>query len=163
MSVRYIRLLLCLALIAGAVSGCQSPEKKKEEKEKAKKAEEAKHKPKIPDMSADVNFEAFVGRLRIAVAKHDRVTLSSMMTSDFGYRWDPGMAGETCFDYWDEHNLWSELEKILNERFVPNENFMVAPPQFVESNLYTGYRVGLRLVNGGWRFAYFIGGQDPLP
>ncbi len=144
------------------MTGCVNTEKKKAEQ---KKKEEEARKPKIPDMSADVAFEGFVGRLRAAVAKHDRGTLASMMTTDFGYKWDrdPAMPDETPFEYWDQHNLWGELERVLHERFVPNGVYMVAPPEFVSVQTFTGYRVGIRLENGGWRFAYFINGQDPLP
>lgn len=163
MSARFIRVLLCAVIAAGAVSGCVNPEKKKKEAAKAKKAEEDKHKPKIPDMSTDMQFQSFIGRLRAAVARHDRATISALMNTDFGYRWDPAMAGETCFDYWDEHNTWPELARILNERFQPSGVYMVAPPQFVSEESYTGFRAGMQVVNGGWRFAYFIGGQDPLP
>jgi hypothetical protein len=159
MFVRFIRVLLCFMLLAGGLSGCQSPEKKKEAEKK--KAEEKK--PKIPDMNGDMSFQSFLGRLRLAVAKHDQATLTMMMTSDFGYRWDPAMPGESPFNYWDQHNLWGELEHVLDQHFVPNGLYMVAPPEFVNSTIFTGYRVGLRLDNGGWRFAYFINGQDPLP
>jgi len=168
MPARFIRLLLCLVLVCGGVCGCANLNKKKDQSESQKekdkkKKEEDKLKPKIPDMSGDVNFQSFVGRLRLAVSRHDRATLSQMMTPDFGYRWDPPMAGETCFDYWDQQNLWPELQKVLSQRFVPNGPYMVAPQQFVDESNYSGYRAGVRLVNGGWRFGYFISGQDPLP
>lgn len=160
-----IRFFFCLALLTSAWSGCSTPSKSKDVEKKldAKALEEHRKKPKIPDQSADTTFIAFVGRLRIAVAKRDRAILKSMMTADFGYRWDPAMENETPFDYWEEHKLWSDLERMLHERFVPSGDYMVAPPEFVTTTNYTGYRVGLRLVNGGWRFAYFISGQDVLP
>jgi hypothetical protein len=170
MFARIIPLVLCCALLTGGLGGCANPEKKKQAAEAAKKkadekkkAEEEKKKPKIPDMSGDTSFQAFVGRLRQAVAKHDRATLSAMMTENFGYQFGPEVAGETAFDYWDTHGLWGELQNVLEQRFVPNGPYMVAPPQFVTEAIFTGYRVGLRLENGGWRFAYFVNGQDPLP
>ncbi len=163
MSFRTIHLLLCFALFATAFSSCESPEKRKEKKDKAKFAEEQKKKPKIPDMSGDENFMAFVSRLRLAVAKHDRAVVQPMMTADFGYRWDPPMPGETPFDYWDQHGLWAELEKLLEEKFVPNGPYMVAPAGFTTDPNFNGFRCGIRLENGGWRFAYFISGQDPMP
>jgi hypothetical protein len=170
MFVRIIPFVLCGALLAGGLGGCANPEKKKQVAEAAKKkadekkkAEEEKKKPKIPDMSGDTSFQAFVGRLRQAVAKHDRATLTAMMTENFGYQFGPEVPGETAFDYWDAHSLWGELQNVLEQRFVPNGPYMVAPPQFVTAPIFTGYRAGLRLENGGWRFAYFVNGQDPLP
>jgi hypothetical protein len=36
---------------------------------------------------------------------------------------------------------------------------MVAPPQFADPSAeYTGYRAGIRRVNGSWKFAYFVNG-----
>ena len=46
---------------------------------------------------------------------------------------------------------------VLAQRFVPKENYMVAPPQFATDPQYTGYRAGIeRMVNGSWKFAYFV-------
>jgi len=165
---RSIRLLLVLALFAGALSGCVNPEKKKkadaaQQKKDEKKKDEEKKKPKIPDMSGDMQFSSFLSRLRTAVGRHDRAMLSQMMTPDFGYRWDPGMPEETCFDYWDQHGSWPELERVLHQPFKPSDVYMVAPPEFLSDRTYTGYRAGMMLVNGGWRFAYFINGQDTVP
>ena len=33
---------------------------------------------------------------------------------------------------------------------------MVAPPQFATDQQYNGWRAGIRLVNGSWKFAYFV-------
>jgi hypothetical protein len=33
---------------------------------------------------------------------------------------------------------------------------MVAPPQFAFDPEYHGYRAGITMVNGSWRFAYFV-------
>ena len=107
-------------------------------------------------MSNDPTFQAFVGRLRIAVNKRDRTMLSSMMTTDFGYRWDNAPPGELAFDYWDKHNLWGDLAGLLRQRFGPNDNYMVAPLQIITDPNYPGYRVGMRMVRGSWRFAYFV-------
>jgi hypothetical protein len=86
--------------------------------------------------------------------------LASMMTSDFGYQLNPPLEGEGVFKYWDEQNIWPELEGILSEKFVPfNEGYMVAPPQFADKSLhYDGYRAGVRRINGSWKFAYFVTG-----
>ncbi len=111
------------------------------------------------DQSSDADFQAFLGRLRKAVKAHDVQTLAPMMTEDFGYRLNPEGAGAGVFQYWDENNLWEELDGILSERFVPKGEYMVAPPQFADENLnYDGYRAGIRRINGSWRFAYFVNG-----
>jgi hypothetical protein len=44
----------------------------------------------------------------------------------------------------------------MKQKFVPNGRYMVAPPQVVSDANYAGFRVGLRTVNGSWKFAYFV-------
>ena len=63
---------LCLCLFIG--TGCQAPYKKKDEEEKIP----------LKDQSSDTSFQAFLGRLRIAVAKrdHEVLTPSSTMTAE---------------------------------------------------------------------------------
>jgi hypothetical protein len=143
-----------LLVLAIGLSGCQTPS------QKAKKAAlKKKAKVELREESSDVDFQAFVGRLRKAVAAHDVNTLASMMTPDFGYSLNPEKSGEGVFKYWDEQNLWPELAGILSEKFVKKGDFMVAPPQFADESLnYDGYRAGLRRVNGSWKFAYFVNG-----
>ena len=145
-----------LLLLAIGLSGCQTPSQKEKEKKAALKK---KTKAELREESSDVDFQAFVGRLRKAVAAHDVNTLAGMMTPDFGYSLNPEKSGEGVFKYWDEQNLWPELDGILSEKFVKKDDFMVAPPQFANESLnYDGYRVGLRRVNGSWKFAYFVNG-----
>jgi len=123
------------------------------------KPADKKKKPDMPDQSKDVSFQSFVGRLRIAVKMRDLATLASMMTPDFGYAINPDREGDGVFQYWDDNDVWKELETVLDEKFVPHENFMVAPAKFVtEPDTYTGYRAGILLLNGSWKFAYFVGG-----
>jgi hypothetical protein len=148
-------LITALLLSAFFFAGCQTPE------EKEKKLKEAALKKTKPDLreSADVDFQAFVGRLRKAVANRDMTTLKSMMSDDFGYKLEPAMAGAGVFQYWDQENLWPELEGILSEKFVKKGNFFVAPPQFADPSLnYDGYRAGIMRVRGSWKFAYFVNG-----
>ncbi len=141
----YLLLLFALALV-----GCASSKHK--EKNAAKK-------PAADEDVADVDFQAFVGRLRKAVKAHDVNTLASMMTENFGYRLEPEGSGPGVFQYWDENNLWPELEGILAEHFVPKESYMVSPPQFADPSAeYDGYRAGICRVNGSWKFAYFVNG-----
>ena len=145
-----------LLLLAIGLSGCQTPSQKEKEKKAALKK---KTKAELREESSDVDFQAFVGRLRKAVAAHDVNTLAEMMTPDFGYSLNPEKSGEGVFKYWDEQNLWPELDGILSEKFVKNGDYMVAPPQFANESLnYDGYRAGLRRVNGSWKFAYFVNG-----
>jgi hypothetical protein len=150
----FTSILLVFALL---LSGCQIFHPKKARDKKAAMAKKAKAKP--PEEATDVDFQAFVGRLRKAAAAHDMHALASMMTDDFGYRLNPEGSGEGVFKYWDDQGLWPELQGILSEKFVKKGDFMVAPPQFANPALnYDGYRAGIRRVNGSWKFAYFVNG-----
>jgi len=156
--VRLVRILLTsLLALAVVFTSCQTPEQKKE---KLKQAElKKKAKANLREESTDVDFQAFLGRLRKAVAKRDVETIKSMMTEDFGYKLEPAMSGPGVFQYWEQENLWPELDGILSERFVKKGAFMVAPPQFADPSLnYDGYRIGITRVRGSWKFAYFVNG-----
>ena len=144
-----------LLIFALALGGCKTPsEKEKTKKEALKKKTKAELRE-----STDVDFQAFIGRLRKAAAAHDTATLWQMMTPDFGYRLNPEASGEGVFKYWDENNLWPELEGIMTERFAKKGEFWVAPPQFADPTLnYDGYRVGIQRVKGSWKFVYFVNG-----
>jgi hypothetical protein len=143
--------------LAVAFSGCHTAAKKDEQARKAALKKQAKENAR--QENTDVDLDAFVSRLRKAVAAHDVNTLATMMTPDFGYSLNPDKSGEGVFQFWDENNLWQELEGILSEKFVKKESYMVAPPQFADPSLnYDGYRAGIRRVNGSWKFAYFVNG-----
>jgi len=155
--VRLMRILLTILFaLALVLPACQTPE---QQKEKAKKeALKKKAKANLRE-SSDVDFQAFVGRLRKAVTSRDTETIKSMMTEDFGYKLEPPMSGAGVFQYWEQENLWPELDGILSERFVKKGNFMVAPPQFADPSLnYDGYRIGITRIKGSWKFAYFVNG-----
>jgi len=137
-----------LALSMGGLTGCSSFKKK------PKIVKPSTHD--MADQSGDTSFRAFQNRLRKAVAKRDLPMLSSMMPTNFGYSWEAGGEGAGVFEYWDRNNLWPELELVLRERFVPSGNYMVAPAEVTFNPDYKGYRAGLQLVNGGWRFVYFV-------
>jgi len=139
------RLFLCVFL-AVAFASCQTPYKKKD----------AEDKKPMQDQSGDQSFQSFLGRLRTAVRKQDEAMLTSLMTTDFGYRWDTPPAGESVFQYWSMNDLWPILDGILRQKFAPNALYMVAPPQVVTDPNYKGYRAGMRLVRGSWKFAYFV-------
>ncbi len=135
------------------LTGCGLLDKKKKEAEK-KEAEG----PTIENQSGDHAFQSFIGRLRSAVRTKDFQVLAQLMTSDFGYRWDDPPAGETVFSYWNDNKMWPMLNSTVSQDFVPHGVYMVAPPAFAaDPGNYDGYRAGVRLVNGSWRFAYFIG------
>jgi hypothetical protein len=107
-------------------------------------------------VSGDVASQSFVGRLRLAVEKRDGATLTGMMAPDFGYRWDPAPPGEDAFIYWDRNRLWGELARLMSEMWVPYDGFMVVPPHLAEDPNYAGFRAGVQMVGGSWRFAYFV-------
>ena len=143
-----------LVLFALATGGCKNPSKKKTANQETKPA-----KVKPGQESTDVDFDGFISRLRKAVAARDMNTIASMMMPNFGYQLEPPLEGDGVFKYWDENNIWPELEGILSEKFVKKQEYMVAPPQFADLSLnYDGYRAGIRRVNGSWKFAYFVNG-----
>jgi hypothetical protein len=144
-----LRLLLCVFL-GCSFAACTSPPKKKDA-DKNKPKEQA-----MEDLSGDVNFQAFVGRLRKAVDAHDVQTVASMMTQNFGYRLDPVGEGAGVFQYWDDELLWPQLQAVLSKHFVPKGNFMVSPPEFATDPNFHGFRAGIAPVNGTWKFAYFV-------
>jgi hypothetical protein len=152
-----MKIITCLLVVfAIALSGCQLFKKSEKDKKAALKK---RAKAELREESSDVDFQAFIGRLRKAVAAHDMNALSAMMTPNFGYSLNPEKSGDGVFQYWDEQNLWPELEGILSEKFVKKGDYMVAPPQFADESLnYDGYRAGIRRVNGSWKFVYFVNG-----
>ena len=146
MNLRLIACAMALLSFASCEDLKNTPYKKKDEEDK---------KP-MRDQSKDQNFQSFLGRLRIAAAKHDTAMMASLMTPDFGYRWDDAPPGETPFMYWDQHKLWGELSHLLEQRFVESGMYMVAPQEVVSDPNYGGYRVGARTIRGSWRLAYFV-------
>ena len=149
MFLRAVAVVLSVLFLAGCPQDRKDPKKAQGKKETMK------------DQNGDTSFQAFLGRLRKAVETRDKVGIASMLAPDFGYRWDKGPEGETPFAYWDRHKLWGTLASVMRERWTPHEGFMVAPPQFAENESYPGYRAGLTMVNGSWRFAYFVGAPGP--
>ena len=167
------RFLSCLSIAAASLfimswaGGCKTTAPDEKPKTTADAAATTKKRtpppPTIPDQSADVAFQSFLGRLRKAVAAHDLPAVAELMTADFGYLLEPTAtdsgSGQGVFAYWDQNNVWPELELLLRDRFVPYANFMVAPPEFAaQEGNYHGYRAGIQLVNGAWKFAYFVKG-----
>jgi hypothetical protein len=146
--------IVLLAMIVSLAS-CTSSSKKQPGAQAQKKA--AKTTPS--QENTDVDFDAFIQRLRKAVAAHDLNTIAAMMTPDFGYSLNPERSGDGVFKFWDENNIWPEVEGVLAEKFVKKQDYMVSPPQFADPSLnYDGYRAGIRRINGSWKFAYFVNG-----
>jgi hypothetical protein len=144
MPIRFLSALLAISLL----TACPNESK---DKSKAKAADKTK------DQSGDQTFQGFVGRLRTAVDRKDAQMIASMMAEDFGYRWDSGPQGDTPFAYWDRTRAWGELSRLMRAQWVPYDGYMVVPPQFADDpGNYGGYRAGVRMVNGSWRFAYFV-------
>ena len=147
------RVLISLALSTMLMS-CDSP-KKKPAKTKDRSPITAPDHP-AKEETGDVAFQSFISRLRIAAAARDLPTLASMMPSNFGHRWDTPPLGESAFEYWDQHNLWPELIAILNSQWTPHDGFMVAPPQMIQDPAYSGFRAGVAMTDGSWKFSYFV-------
>jgi hypothetical protein len=145
-----------LVLISAlAFGGCDAFKSKKDKKPAVSKRAKAD----LREENNDVDFQAFVGRLKQAVSAHDVNSLAGMMTEDFGYSLNPEKSGDGVFKYWDENNLWPELEGILTEKFAKKDDFWVAPPQWANPALnYDGYRVGIKRIKGSWKFVYFVNG-----
>ena len=151
------KLVLLFLFAALGLGGCDLFKSKKKPDKKPGVKERAKAD--LREENNDVDFQAFVGRLKKAVAAHDVATLAGMMTEDFGYSLNPEKSGDGVFKYWDENNLWPELEGILTERFAKKDDFWVAPPQWADPTLtYDGYRVGIKRIKGSWKFVYFVNG-----
>ncbi len=144
--------ILASVLAVALFAGCPATDKK------SAKAMGKKQEGMLPgrSLASDVSFQSFVGLLRTAAAKRDMETLASMMTPDFGYRWDAAPEGETPFQYWDENQLWPELNALLSAQWTESEGYMVVPPQFASDENFDGYRAGISMVNGAWRFVYFV-------
>jgi len=147
-----LRLLLSVVLACSLIA-CSSPQKKKDAAAAAKTRDKAAASQEVEN---DPDFQAFVSRLRKAVAQHDVDTLAPMMTQNFGYRLDPVGEGEGVFQYWDQQNIWPQLQAVLEQHFVLKDNFMVAPPTFSTDPNFHGYRAGITSVQGSWKFAYFV-------
>ena len=168
MNPRSLRIALpCSVALLLLVTSCKTtPET--EDANKPATTTTQKTKPKkivttMHDQSNDMAFQSFVGRLRLAVAAKDTHTIAGMMTNNFGYHLNPDLEGEGVFAYWDQNNVWPELQLVIRESFVPfgdlRDGFMVSPPEFATAARYSGYRAGIQLVNGSWKFAYFVNGS----
>jgi len=148
------KIAVLFLVAAVGLCGCGKDHKNKKDAAVKKRADAS-----LREENSDVEFQAFLGRLKKAVSAHDVNTIAGMMTEDFGYAINPDRSGDGVFKYWEENNLWPELEGILTEKFVKKGDFWVAPPQWADPALsYDGYRAGIKRVNGNWKFVYFVNG-----
>ena len=160
---RHLLIASLLGTSLGLLPGCKTtPETEKPKTAAATPDKAKKIVTTLPDQNGDLAFQSFLSRLRQAVAAKDLDAIAGMMTPAFGYRYVPLGEGPGVFAYWDQNNIWPELQLVMKERFVPyGSKFMVAPAEFTTAENYTGYRAGIALVNGSWKFAYFVNGTDP--
>ncbi len=139
------------------LGGCKTPKATADKPEVEKKKEsEWVH----PNDGGDTEFRSFVGKLRKAAAEKDVRSLSRLMTEDFGYSWEPGSDGYGCFKYWDDNNVWPELQRVVGSQFLPNGGYLTAPPEFHDDPAYAGFRAGVRKDQGVYKFAYFVPAQN---
>ena len=85
-----------------------------------------------------------------------------MMTTNFGYRLNPVGEGDGVFKYWDQLNLWPQLEAVLQNHFVPKGNFMVAPPAFATTLIFMAIAWDLVSVDGEVEICLFRHGLEVL-
>ncbi len=109
----------------------------------------------------DLEFQAFTGRLRQAVAAKDYRSLTAMMTNDFGFDLYSDLVGPGyAFVYWNEYDLWDDLQRTLDQEFRNYDQFLVAPKEFAYSpEEFQGPRAGILNTRRGYRFAYFVDGE----
>src|SRR5438445_4063371 len=120
MRVSFFTVPVLALVLALPLTSCNSTAKKEQTRKQAKKT--AKVGP--AQENTDVDFDAFLLRLRKAVTARDMNTIASMMTPDFGYSLNPEKAGEGVFKFWDENNIWPELACILAEKFMKKTYYM---------------------------------------
>src|SRR2546421_12267244 len=94
-----IAFVILISALPLAFGGCDLFKSKKQDK---KPAVNKRAKADLREENNDVDFQAFVGRLKKAVSAHDVNTLAGMMTEDFGYSLNPEKSGDGVFKYWDE-------------------------------------------------------------
>jgi len=97
------KIVYLFLISALALGGCDLFKSKKDNK---KAAVSKRVKADLREENNDVDFQAFVSRLKQAVAAHDVNTLAGMMTPDFGYSLNPERSCDGVFKYWDENNLF---------------------------------------------------------
>ena len=154
-----VRLLL-IVVLGLSLAGCPAIPMKNPWGKKAATGPKKVDPYSIHEPVQDLGFQSFLTRLRKAIANKDIPQIASMMTPDFGFYAGKTPAedrsGDGVFQYWEENNIWPELQLVVKEKFASIDQYMVAPPQVGYDENYHGYRLGIIQVNGSWKFAYFV-------
>lgn len=96
-----------------------------------------------------------------AVITRDREAISRLLTPDFLWREDESPLEESPFSFWDRHQLWGELQKLIGAKVAKVELIRIAPREAMNPN-YLGGRLAWRQVGGEWRLASYFPGLIPL-
>ncbi len=148
-----VRAFLCAALLL-SLTGCPTPEEKKA-------AEDKRFGGVMENPQESPQFQAFIGKLRKAVANRDYDMIVKMTTPNFGYDLSSNSEGPLlAIQYWNQNGLWPELERVLSMPFIKKGQFLVGPPQFAMQTTkkpYSGFRAGVIDTSNGYRLAYFVG------
>jgi hypothetical protein len=86
--------------------------------------------------------------------------VQSLLAPDFTWREDEAPLQETPFEFWNRHNLWVPLNKLLNQKTFDQGAMKIAPRE-AKSASYKGPRLAWRKVGDEWRLAYFYAGSAP--
>lgn len=112
-----------------------------------------------PSSSPDP-LASFLQRLRRAVQEQDRKALRELMAEGFSFSFGHQPDRDAALGYWDEHDLWPELDRIVNGDWVPYiEGCMATPAEFVYSGEYYDYRAGACLNDRRWELIFFVAGD----
>jgi hypothetical protein len=99
-------------------------------------------------------------RLMEASITKDQAVVQSLLAPDFTWREDEAPLQETPFEFWNRHNLWVPLNKLLNQKTFDQGAMKIAPRE-AKSASYKGPRLAWRKVGDEWRLAYFYAGSAP--
>lgn len=99
-------------------------------------------------------------RLMEASITKDQAVVQALLAPDFTWREDEAPLQETPFEFWNRHNLWVPLNKLLNQKTFDQGAMKIAPRE-AKSASYKGPRLAWRKVGDEWRLAYFYAGSAP--
>src|SRR5437763_360189 len=111
MRVTFFSVSVAALVLALPLTSCNSTAKKGQTRKQATK-KTAKVSP--AQENTDVDFDAFLPRLRKAITARDMNTIASMMTPDFRYSLNPERSGDGVFKFWDENNIWT-LHRLTSQ------------------------------------------------
>ena len=150
--------ILVISLLA-FFSSFRGAKRRSRRKEKLKQAALKKKAKANLRENSDVDFQAFVGRLRKAVATRDMETLKSMMTDDFGYKLEPPMSGSGRFPVLGAGKSLAgagrHLVREIREERRRSWSRRRSSPTLTELRRLSRRDYSGR---GSWKFAYFVNG-----